>query len=58
MCGTTPGRSSLWEIDNGKINVVFRTSEDECVGGGFEMYIICYIPAESDLPGDLEVTTQ
>ena len=51
-CGTTPSTSSLLELESGNFTVVFRTSEDDVVGDGFEMYIICYRPSETKLPGE------
>ena len=50
-CGTTPSESSLLELETGNFTVVFRSSEDDVVGDGFQMYVICYKPSEDNLSG-------
>ena len=48
-CGNTP--SSKTNLIHGNFTVIFRTSEDDAVGYGFEMYVICYKPAQAKLEG-------
>ena len=48
-CGNTT--SSQRNLMPGNFTVVFRTSEDNVMGDGFEMYVICYKPAEAELEG-------
>ena len=46
-CGSTA--SSQTNSMPGSFTVVFRTSEDDVVGDGFEMYVLCYKPGEAIL---------
>ena len=50
-CGTTPSEFGVLQLESGNFTVVFRTSEDSVVGNGFQMYVICYKPAETSLKG-------
>ena len=51
-CGNTPSDSSVRELENGKFNVVFRTSEEQNLNKeGFQMYVTCYRPEEKDMNG-------
>ena len=48
-CGNTT--SSETHLMPGDFTVVFRTSEDDVVGDGFELYVTCYRPGEA-MPGN------
>ena len=45
-CGNAT--SSETNLMSGNFTVVFRTSEDDVVGDGFELYVTCYRPGEAD----------
>ena len=51
-CGNTTSELSILELEFGNFTVVFRTSE-EIRGEGFQMYAICFKPAEKFLPSML-----
>ena len=51
VCGNeTSMTNAVLELEFGDYTVVFRSSES-IRGEGFEMYSLCFIPAERDLPG-------
>ena len=50
ICGTLPSNDSVLELEFGDFIVVFRTSE-EVRGKGFEMYALCFRPAERNMAG-------
>ena len=47
-CGNT---SLPTDIQSWNFTVIFRTSDDDITGYGFEMHVICYKPAEAELEG-------
>ena len=49
-CGNTSSTFFLSELEFGRFTVVFGTSQ-ETRGEGFELYTLCYKPAEQFLPG-------
>ena len=51
-CGNTTGELSVLQLEFGNFTVVFRTSE-ETEGEGFQMYVVCFKPAETALPSKL-----
>lgn len=55
VCGKTPTTNAVLSLEFGDFTVVFRTSE-EVTGVGFQLYSICYRPAERDLPNCFEAT--
>ena len=48
-CGNTTTSNAVLELEFGDFTVIFRTSE-EVRGEGFEMYSLCFKPAEKFLP--------
>ena len=48
-CGNTTSPTGVLELEFGNFTVVFRTSE-EVRGEGFQMYSLCFKPAERFLP--------
>jgi hypothetical protein len=46
---------SVLQLEFANFSVVFRTSE-KVVAGGFEMYVVCFRPDETSLPGCIETS--
>ena len=51
-CGNTTSSNAVLELEFGNFTVIFRTSE-EVRGEGFEMYSLCFKPAERFLPSKI-----
>lgn len=49
-CGTTPSTDAVIELEFGDYTAVFRTSE-EIRARGFQMYSVCFQPAQRNLEG-------
>ena len=56
VCGNETSMNEVLELEFGSYTVVFRSSE-VVRAEGFEMYSICFKPAERDLPSMCSYST-
>ena len=50
LCGKTTTNDSVFQLESGEFNVIFRSSEERNFTG-FQMYVICFREDEADIKG-------